>query len=35
MANKTQPHDRDVAEFLDAIEHPTRRQDAHDLNQMF
>jgi hypothetical protein len=33
--NKTQPTSKDVAAFLDAIEHPTRRADAHTLHALF
>jgi uncharacterized protein DUF1801 len=33
--NKTQPTDQNVAAFLAAIEHPTRREDAQALDQLF
>ena len=33
--NKTQPTEVDVAEFLAAVEHPTRRADALALDKMF
>jgi len=33
--NKTQPTDQPVARFLNSVEHPTRRADAHTLDQVF
>ena len=33
--NKTQPTTADVTAFLDAVEHPTRRADGHQLNALF
>lgn len=33
--NKTQPTDADVAAFLHAVEHPTRRADALALDALF
>ncbi|HET8994229.1 MULTISPECIES: DUF1801 domain-containing protein [unclassified Rhodococcus (in: high G+C Gram-positive bacteria)] len=33
-ANKTQPTDASVAEFLDAVQHPVRRADAWTLHDM-
>lgn len=33
--NKTKETEADVAAFLDAVEHPVRRADAHRLDQIF
>jgi len=33
--NKTQAHDGDVAAFLEAVEHPTRRADGLALDALF
>lgn len=33
--NKTQETGADVAAFLAAVEHPTRREDAHTLDRLF
>ena len=34
-ANKTRPTGADVAAFLDAVDHPTRRADGHALRALF
>ncbi|WP_338501692.1 DUF1801 domain-containing protein [Sphingomonas kaistensis] len=33
--NKTKPTGADVTAFLDAIDHPTRREDGHTLRALF